>query len=33
MILMITTGVSEISMLIRDADADTVVASFEKEFN
>lgn len=33
MILMITTGVSEISMLIRDADADTVVAAFEKEFN
>lgn len=32
MILMITTGVSEISMLIRDADADTVVTAFEKEF-
>ncbi len=32
MILMITTGVDEISMLIRDADADSVVAAFEKEF-
>lgn len=32
MILMITTGVDEISMLIRDADADAVVAAFEKEF-
>ena len=32
MILMITTGVDEISMLIRDADADVVVAAFEKEF-
>lgn len=31
MILMITTGVDEISMLIRDADADSVVAAFEKE--
>lgn len=32
MILMITTGIDEISMLIRDADADAVVAAFEKEF-
>lgn len=32
MILMITTGVDEISMLIRDADADSVVDAFEKEF-
>lgn len=32
MILMITTGVDEISMLIRDADADPVVSAFEKEF-
>jgi len=32
MILMITTGVDEISVLIRDADADAVVAAFEKEF-
>lgn len=32
MILMITTGIDEISMLIRDADADSVVAAFEKEF-
>lgn len=32
MILMITTGVDEISMLIRDADADSVVSAFEKEF-
>ena len=32
MILMITTGVDEISMLLRDADADAVVAAFEKEF-
>lgn len=32
MILMITTGVDEISMLIRDADADAVVNAFEKEF-
>ncbi len=32
MILMITTGVDEISMLIRDADADVVVSAFEKEF-
>lgn len=32
MILMITTGVDEISMLIRDADADVVVAALEKEF-
>ena len=32
MILMITTGVDEISMLIRDADADAVVSAFEKEF-
>lgn len=33
MILMITTGVDEISMLIRDADADPVVSAFEKEFS
>lgn len=33
MILMITTGVDEISMLIRDADADSVVEAFEKEFS
>ncbi|MDE6728668.1 MAG: aspartate kinase [Oscillospiraceae bacterium] len=32
MILMITTSVDEISVLIRDADADAVVAAFEKEF-
>ena len=32
MILMITTGIDEISMLIRDADADSVVAAFEQEF-
>lgn len=32
MILMITTSVDEISMLIRDADADVVVKAFEKEF-
>ena len=32
MILMITTGVDEISMLIRDADADVVVSAFTKEF-
>ena len=32
MILMITTGVDEISVLIRDADADAVVPAFEKEF-
>ena len=32
MILMITTGEDEISVLIRDADADAVVAAFEKEF-
>lgn len=32
MILMITTSVDEISMLIRDADADAVVSTFEKEF-
>ncbi|MCH5206821.1 MAG: aspartate kinase [Oscillospiraceae bacterium] len=32
MILMITTGVDEISVLIRDADADAVVDAFEKEF-
>lgn len=32
MILMITTGDDEISVLIRDADADAVVAAFEKEF-
>ena len=32
MILLITTGVDEISVLIRDADADDVVAAFEKEF-
>ncbi len=32
MILMITTGIDEISMLIRDADADSVVSAFEKEF-
>ena len=32
MILMITTGEDEISVLIRDADADSVVAAFEKEF-
>lgn len=31
MILMITTGVDEISVLIRDADADAVVSAFEKE--
>ena len=32
MILMITTGDDEISVLIRDADADAVVSAFEKEF-
>ena len=32
MILMITTSVDEISVLIRDADADAVVSAFEKEF-
>ena len=32
MILMITTGVDEISVLIRNADADAVVEAFEKEF-
>ena len=32
MILMITTGVDEISVLSRDADADAVVDAFEKEF-
>ncbi len=32
MILMITTSVDEISVLIRDADADAVVDAFEKEF-
>ncbi len=32
MILMITTGVDEISVLIRDADADAVVDAVEKEF-
>lgn len=32
MILMITTGEDEISVLIRDADADAVVSAFEKEF-
>lgn len=32
MILMITTGVDEISVLIRDADADAVVEAFEREF-
>lgn len=31
MILMITTGVDEISVLIRDADADAVVSAFQKE--
>lgn len=31
MILMITTSVDEISVLIRDADADAVVSAFEKE--
>lgn len=31
MILMITTGIDEISVLIRDADADAVVEAFEKE--
>ena len=31
MILMITTGEDEISVLIRDADADAVVSAFEKE--
>lgn len=31
MILMITTSVDEISVLIRDADADAVAAAFEKE--
>lgn len=33
MILMITTSVDEISVLIRDADADAVAAAFEKELN
>ena len=33
MILMITTGEDEISVLIRDADADAVVSAFEKEFS
>lgn len=32
MILLITTSVDEISVLIRDADADDVAAAFEKEF-
>ncbi|MGN0670782.1 MAG: ACT domain-containing protein [Oscillospiraceae bacterium] len=32
MILMITTGEDEISVLIRNADADAVCAAFEKEF-
>lgn len=32
MILMITTGDDEITVLIRDADADAVVSAFEKEF-
>ena len=32
MILMITTGEDEISVLIRDADADAVVSAFESEF-
>ena len=32
MILLITTGVDEISVLIRDADADAVVEAFQKEF-
>ena len=31
MILMITTGDDEISVLIRDADADAVASAFEKE--
>ena len=31
MILMITTGEDEISVLIRDADADAVASAFEKE--
>lgn len=31
MILMITTGEDEISVLIRDADADAVVSAFESE--
>lgn len=31
MILMITTGIDEISVLIRDADADAVCSAFEKE--
>ena len=31
MILMITTGEDEISVLIRNADADAVCAAFEKE--
>ncbi|MCH5203539.1 MAG: aspartate kinase [Oscillospiraceae bacterium] len=31
MILMITTGIDEISVLIRNADADAVCAAFEKE--
>ncbi len=33
MILMITTGVDEISVLIRNADADAVCAEFEKELS
>ena len=33
MILMITTGVDEISVLIRNADADAVCAAFEKELS
>ena len=33
MILMITTGEDEISVLIRDADADAVVSAFEKELS
>ena len=33
MILMITTGEDEISVLIRDADADAVVDAFEKELS
>lgn len=31
MILMITTGIDEISVLIRNADADAVCSAFEKE--
>lgn len=33
MILMITTGIDEISVLIRNADADAVCAAFEKELS